>query len=224
MLVAGSGLVELVGWDLGDVLDVTASDCDKQSVDMLSIELARFLSVRGKLELELFEVDVEVSVGTVDDAAETGDVVDLVKPVMVAGLIVNVLLCCGRCCGRDMTLKDDGGGRSRIGVGMIRLSSGLPSAETDGGATSSGIINLRAGMMSSSSTSSGLGDTTGVTTTRFRMGKASRGEIERCGSVPRVAVAVLSLEGDVVSVSSGTDDVDRSLDIRRWLGLEKLRT
>ena len=223
MLVAGSGLVELAGWDLGDGLDVTAPDCERQSVEMLSIELARFLSVLGKLELESIEVDVEVSVGTVDDAAETDDVVELVKPVMVAGLIVNVLLCCGRCCGRDMTLKDDGGGRSRIGVGMIRLSSGLPSAEADGGATSSGIINLRAGMMSSSSTSSGLGDTTGVTTTRFRMGKADRGEIERCGSVPWAAVAVLSLEGDVVSVSSGTDEVDRSLDIRRWLGLEKLR-
>lgn len=36
-------------------------------------------------------------------------------------------------------------------------------------------------------------------------------------------MAVLSLEGDVVSLSSDTDDVDKSLDIRRWLGLEKLR-
>lgn len=76
-------------------------------------------------------------------------------------------------------------------------------------------------MMSSSSTSSGLGNTTGVTTTRFWAGETDVGEIERCG---RVTVAVLSLEGDVVSLSSGTDDVDRSLDIRRWLGLEKLRT
>lgn len=33
--------------------------------------------------------------------------------------MVDVLLCLGRCWGRDVTLNDEGGRRSRIGVGTI---------------------------------------------------------------------------------------------------------
>lgn len=217
----------MAGWDLGDGGDVAASDCEKKSVGILSIELDRFFPSRGELELEpTEEADVEAVVGI--EKVDTDEVemeedldVELVNVAMVAGVIVDVLLCCARCCGRDMTLKDDGGGRCRMGVGMIRLSSGSSSAGAGGGVTSStgdfGIMNLRAGMMSSSSTSSGSGDTTRVTTTRFRADETDAGEIERCGPLPRAAVTELSgpREGDLVSVSSGTDHVDKSLDIRR---------
>lgn len=93
---------------------MAALDCERKSVEMLSVELERFFSDRGGLGLEpTGEADVEVPVGTVDDAAEIEEGFDVksVKLAMIAGVIVDMLLCCWRCCGRDITLKDDVGGR-----------------------------------------------------------------------------------------------------------------
>jgi hypothetical protein len=111
------------------------------SMDMLSIELDLARPLRGELLLDMAAPaeaeggEGEVVLGDLsgggDDGRRGG-----IDAAIVAGVMVDVLLCFGRCCGRDVTLNDEGGRRSRIGVGTILSWSGTRPG--DGGDSTTG--------------------------------------------------------------------------------------
>lgn len=116
------------------------------------------------------EVEDVVAVEDMDCGANVGDVTVEVDVEVEAVVRIELLLCCVRCCGRDVTLNDERGRRSRMGVGTILFSSGTGDGDDTatgsragaGDASSAyvfGIMNRKAGMISSSSTSLTSGET-----------------------------------------------------------------
>jgi hypothetical protein len=99
-----------------------------------------------------------VEVGAVEYTefdGNVGDDVTVAVDVEEAVVRTELLLGCVRCCGRDVTANDEGGRRSRMGMGTILFSPG--GGDGDGDFTtdarageSPGIMNRKAGMISSS--------------------------------------------------------------------------
>jgi len=92
---------------------------------------------RGEVVLDIREVtDVEAVEETIFGVI-VGDINVEEDVEAEAAARTELLLCCVRCCGRDITLNDERGRRSRIGVGTI-LASPVAEESTTGARAEAG--------------------------------------------------------------------------------------
>jgi len=117
----GAGLLDPEGGNVGEEEEEEVLLEEERSG---SVEIVRALDRarpgRGEVLLDAREAnDVEAVEETI-----LGVIVgDVDVEVEVEGAVrIELLLCCVRCCGRDMTLKEEGGIRCRMGVGTILTS------------------------------------------------------------------------------------------------------
>ena len=117
----GPGLFDTEG---GNVGEDEGEEVSLEEEISGSVEIVRALDLarpgRGEVVLDCREVkDVEA----VEESILGVIVGDVKVEVEVEGAVrIELLLCCVRCCGRDITLKEEGGIRCRMGVGTILAS------------------------------------------------------------------------------------------------------